>query len=113
MDGDGSEQTGWNVLYLHIANKNRVVLGQWVDQNGLIGHASCEGGSRPARMYTIAREIQRRMDAWRTDRSRWMMNGWAVMAGDKPYLGNRMVNRVVTADANGQVRSLIVCEDNH
>ena len=44
MDGDGSEQTGWNILYLHVAAKDRVAKGEWVEMNDLIGHASCEGG---------------------------------------------------------------------
>src|SRR5207249_11219696 len=43
-DGDGSERTGWNILYLHVAGKDRVAKGVWVEQDDRIGHPSCEGG---------------------------------------------------------------------
>lgn len=111
MDGDGSEQTGWNIMYLHIANKDRVVLGQWVDENGLIGHASCEGGVSTGTHVHIARKYN----------GEWMladgpipfvMDGWTVVAGEKPYLG-RLVNgnQVITADVYGQSWSLITREN--
>ena len=111
MDGDGSEQTGWNILYLHIADKDRVVLGQWVDQNGLIGHASCEGGVSTGTHVHIARKYN----------GEWMladgpipfvMDGWTVVAGDKPYLG-KLVNgdKIATADVYGQAWSLITRDD--
>ncbi len=44
LDGDGKEQTGWVVLYLHIATAGRVKLGKIVQAGDRIGHASCEGG---------------------------------------------------------------------
>lgn len=111
MDGDGSEQTGWNILYLHIANKDRVVLGQWVEQNGLIGHASCEGGMSTGTHVHIARKYN----------GEWMladgpvpfvMDGWSVVAGGKPYLG-KMVNgdKTIIADVYGQSWSLIKRDD--
>lgn len=111
MDGDGSEQTGWNILYLHVANQDRVALGQWVEQDDLIGHASCEGGVATGTHVHIARKYN----------GEWMLadgpiplvfDGWTVVAGDKPYLG-KMVNgnRVVTADVYGQAWSLITREN--
>jgi murein DD-endopeptidase MepM/ murein hydrolase activator NlpD len=45
MDGDGSEQTGWNILYLHVAADGRVAKGEWVERDARIGHPSCEGGT--------------------------------------------------------------------
>ena len=111
LDGDGSEQTGWNVMYLHVADKNRVALGQWVEQNGLIGHASCEGGKATGTHVHIARKYN----------GEWMLadgpipfvlNGWTVLAGDKPYLGKMLKdNRVITADVYGQAWSLITREN--
>ena len=111
MDGDGSEQTGWNIMYLHIASKDRVALGQWVDINGLIGHASCEGGKSTGTHIHVARKYN----------GEWMladgpipfvMDEWTVVAGEEPYLG-RMVdgNRVITADVYGQAWSLVTRED--
>jgi murein DD-endopeptidase MepM/ murein hydrolase activator NlpD len=112
MDGDGSEQTGWNIMYLHIANQDRVALGQWVEKDGLIGHASCEGGSATGTHVHIARKYN----------GEWMLadgpipfvlDGWTVVAGAKPYLGKLVKgNKVVTADVYGQAWSLITREND-
>jgi murein DD-endopeptidase MepM/ murein hydrolase activator NlpD len=44
LDGDGYEQTGWVVLYMHIAAADRVQPGDTVRAGDRIGHPSCEGG---------------------------------------------------------------------
>jgi hypothetical protein len=44
LDGDGSEQTGWTILYMHIAARDRVPVGTYLRAGERIGHASCEGG---------------------------------------------------------------------
>jgi LasA protease len=107
MDGDGSEQTGWNILYLHIADKDRVPLGQWVDQDGLIGHASCEGGTSTGTHVHIARKYNGEWIA-ADGPIPFVMDGWRVTAGDKPYLGN-LINgdQTIIADVYGQAWSLI------
>lgn len=107
LDGDGSEQTGWNIMYLHIATKDRVAVGQWVEQNGLIGHASCEGGKSTGTHTHIARKYN---GEWMLADGPlpFMMDGWTVLAGDEPYLGKMLKgNNVVTSDVYGQAWSLI------
>ena len=44
LDSDGLEQTGWTVLYMHVAAKDRMALGTRVKAGERIGHPSCEGG---------------------------------------------------------------------
>lgn len=44
LDGDGYEQTGWTVLYLHIETRDRVAVGTQLKAGDHIGHPSCEGG---------------------------------------------------------------------
>ncbi|MBI4768824.1 MAG: LysM peptidoglycan-binding domain-containing protein, partial [Chloroflexi bacterium] len=44
LDGDGREATGWVILYLHIADKDRVKAGQFVETGDRLGHPSCQGG---------------------------------------------------------------------
>lgn len=44
LDGDGFEQTGWSVLYLHIETRDRVLAGTQLHAGERIGHPSCEGG---------------------------------------------------------------------
>ena len=57
MDGDGSEQTGWNILYLHVSSEERVVKkGDWVEAGDRIGHPSCEGGVATGTHIHIARK---------------------------------------------------------
>jgi len=111
MDGDGHEQTGWDIMYLHIATKDRIPLGTWVEQNDHIGHASCEGGNSTGTHTHIARKYN----------GEWMLadgpvpfvlSGWTVIAGDKPYLGKLVKgNKVITADVYGQAWSLITHTD--
>jgi murein DD-endopeptidase MepM/ murein hydrolase activator NlpD len=47
LDGDGYEQTGWTLLYLHVAAEGRVPAGTRVKAGDNIGHPSCEGGYSP------------------------------------------------------------------
>ncbi len=112
LDGDGHEQTGWNIMYLHVANKGRVTLGTWVDQNDHIGHPSCEGGISTGTHTHVARKYN---GEWiiADGGIPWVLSGWTVIAGDKAYLGKLVNgNRVVTADVYGQSKSLIVREDD-
>jgi LasA protease len=44
LDGDGLEQTGWTVLYMHTENRDRVAVGTHVNPGDRLGHPSCEGG---------------------------------------------------------------------
>lgn len=44
LDGDGREQTGWTLIYLHIAGAGSVEVGALVEVGDRIGHPSCEGG---------------------------------------------------------------------
>jgi hypothetical protein len=44
LDGDGNEQTGWVVLYMHIHSIDRVQPGEVLHAGDRIGHPSCEGG---------------------------------------------------------------------
>jgi len=44
LDGDGYEQTGWTILYMHIESRERVQPGTSLKAGDRIGHPSCEGG---------------------------------------------------------------------
>jgi LasA protease len=44
LDGDGYEQTGWTIFYMHIAAQGRIKAGTEVKAGQKIGHPSCEGG---------------------------------------------------------------------
>ncbi|HEY5729151.1 MAG TPA: LysM peptidoglycan-binding domain-containing protein [Anaerolineales bacterium] len=55
LDNDGYEQTGWVVLYMHVASDERVEAGAYVYAGERIGHPSCEGGISNATHLHIAR----------------------------------------------------------
>ena len=57
LDGDGHEQTGWVLVYLHLATKNRIPLGSWVAAGDPLGHPSCEGGVSTGTHLHIARKF--------------------------------------------------------
>jgi LasA protease len=112
MDGDGSEQTGWNILYLHVAAKDRVAKGEWMEQDGHIGHPSCEGGISTGTHLHFARKYN----------GEWVivdgplpfvLSGWTVYAGEKPYHGKMVKgDRVITADLYSQSLAQIIREDD-
>ncbi len=56
LDGDGYEQTGWDLLYMHMASDGRVQAGTYVYAGDRIGHPSCEGGVANAAHLHFARK---------------------------------------------------------
>jgi LasA protease len=86
LDGDGQEQTGWDLLYLHIASADRVPQGSRLEEGDYIGHPSCEGGVATGTHLHIARKFN----------GEWMLadgplpfvlSGWRAQAGSQPYEG--------------------------
>ena len=55
LDGDGSEQTGWTILYMHMESRGRVAEGTMLKAGQHIGHPSCEGGYATATHLHLAR----------------------------------------------------------
>lgn len=55
LDGDGLEQTGWTILYMHMESRERVKAGTYVQTGDKIGHPSCEGGLADADHLHLAR----------------------------------------------------------
>jgi len=86
QDDDGHEQTGWTLLYLHIADENRVPVGTWVEVGDRIGHASCLGGRSTGTHVHLARRYN----------GEWVpadgplpftLSGWEAKAGIIAYKG--------------------------
>jgi hypothetical protein len=86
LDGDGEEQSGWSLLYLHIGKNPLVSEGDLVVQGDLIGHPSCVGGTASGTHVHIARKYN----------GEWILadgpipftlSGWSSKAGIKPYQG--------------------------
>jgi LasA protease len=56
LDNDGYEQTGWNVLYMHIETRDRIQPDTYVYAGERIGHPSCEGGFSNGTHVHLARK---------------------------------------------------------
>jgi murein DD-endopeptidase MepM/ murein hydrolase activator NlpD len=86
LDGDGREQSGWALLYLHVATRDRIEVGTLVEAGDLIGHPSCEGGIATGTHVHLARKYN----------GEWILadgplpfelSGWVAVAGAEPYKG--------------------------
>jgi murein DD-endopeptidase MepM/ murein hydrolase activator NlpD len=86
LDGDGREQTGWVLIYLHVSDRGRVQIGDFVELGDLLGHPSCEGGIATGTHVHLARKYN----------GEWILadgplpftlSGWVARAGVAPYQG--------------------------
>ena len=86
LDGDGREQSGWAILFLHVAAEGRVPLGRTVEAGDRIGHPSCEGGRSTGTHVHIARKYN----------GEWIpadgpipfnLSGWVTKFGPREYKG--------------------------
>jgi len=112
LDGDGYEQTGWNLLYLHIAAIDRVPVGTWVEKNDKIGHASCEGGIATGTHLHFARKFNGEWVA-ADGPIPFVLSGWIVHEGLLPYQGTlTRDDKKVIADPVGQAKSTIIRDTN-
>lgn len=86
LDGDGREATGWNILYLHVASRDRVKAGTFIETGQRIGHPSCEGGRATGAHVHVARKYN----------GEWVvaygvipfdLSGWVAGPGEGEYYG--------------------------
>ncbi len=112
LDGDGYEQTGWVLIYLHIEARDRVALGTWVATGDKLGHPSCEGGFATGTHLHIARKYN----------GEWVpadgplpfnLGGWIAHAGERAYLGTLTRDgKVITASVVSSAESFITRTDD-
>jgi LasA protease len=109
LDGDGHEQTGWVLFYLHVATEGRVPFGEWVDLGDPIGHPSCEGGVSLASHVHLARKYNGEWIA-ADGPLPLVLSGWMFLSGGTPYEGTavrgdeeRTACECRTPDFNGLV----------
>ncbi len=107
LDGDGNEQTGWDILYMHV-NGLRVEEGDWVETGDYLGHPSCEGGIATGTHMHFARKYN----------GEWIpadgplpmvLSGWTVHAGSLPYEGTMTKGeKIVDSSLYGSGESLLI-----
>jgi hypothetical protein len=86
LDGDGREQTGWVLVYLHVLTEGRLPVGTWVDADDRLGRPSCEGGMATGTHVHMARKYN---GEWVPADGPLPFNvgGWIAHAGDAAYKG--------------------------
>ncbi len=112
LDGDGYEQTGWNLMYLHIATEDRVPAGAYLHAGDRIGHPSCEGGRATGTHVHLVRKYN---GEWIAADSPipFVLDGWRAHNGAQPYLGTlTRCTETITADRYSSARSHILREEN-
>ena len=86
LDGDGFEQTGWTILYMHVESRERVSAGTFLRAGERIGHPSCEGGISSGTHLHLARRYN----------GEWIpadgplplvMDGWTSVGSGRLYDG--------------------------
>ena len=86
LDGDGYEQTGWVVLYMHIESRQRVQPGTYLKTGERIGHPSCEGGLSTGTHVHIARRYN---GEWipADQQLPFVLDGWVSIGSGVEYDG--------------------------
>jgi murein DD-endopeptidase MepM/ murein hydrolase activator NlpD len=108
LDGDGLEQTGWVLVYMHVAGQDRVALGTWVETNTPLGHPSCEGGQATGTHIHLARKYN---GEWLAADSPlpMVLSGWVAHARELPYDGTlEKDGQIVSAHPDGSSGSTII-----
>lgn len=109
LDGDGNEQTGWVIFYMHVAKTDQIVKGAHVKAGDRIGHPSCEGGRATGTHLHIARKYN---GEWvlASGPLAFDLEGWVVHDGNAAYEGSmtrlsRTVNACLCSDQASQIES--------
>ena len=101
LDGDGIWQTGWSILYMHIATSGRIEAGTEVEAGDRIGHPSCEGGYSTGTHLHIARRYN---GEWIPADSEipFIMDGWIPSGYGIEYDGYLTKGNAVLEAWNGR-----------
>lgn len=87
LDGDGYEQTGWVLFYLHVGSQGRAAVGSRVKAGDPIGHPSCEGGFSESTHLHFARRYNGEWIAAEGPLP-LVLSGWQIYSGGVEYEGS-------------------------
>ncbi len=87
LDGDGFEQSGWVLLYMHVHEEGRVEANTFVQRGQRIGHPSCEGGYAEATHVHLARRYNGEWISAGSGPTPMILSGWMAHEDTMPYDG--------------------------
>ncbi len=105
---ENDNPTGWSVVLMHIAERDRISEGAYVRTNDRIGHPSCEGGGATGTHVHITRMFN---GEWigAGDPFPLVLSGWTAFPGARPYQSSLIKgDQVITANINGVGKSTII-----
>ena len=106
LDGDGFEQSGWVLFYMHIDGAYRVEVGSFLQRGERVGHPACEGGYAEATHLHLARRYNGEWIPAGCDRLPMVLSGWTAHPDKVPYEG--------TMTRGAEVRTACECwEDDY
>jgi murein DD-endopeptidase MepM/ murein hydrolase activator NlpD len=108
LDGDGNEQTGWVLLYYHLAGSDVVSAGVQVALDDPLGHPSCEGGRATGKHVHLARKYN---GEWLAADGPlpFVLSGWRAVADSRNYYGSLVKDDLtVSSNSSGSHTSIIV-----
>lgn len=103
LDGDGFEQSGWVLLYMHVNAHDRVTVGATLQRGQRIGHPSCEGGYADATHLHFARRYNGEWIPAGSGPTPMVLSGWIAHEEPMPYDG--------TLTRGDEVREACECWD--
>ncbi len=86
LDGDGHQETGWTLFYMHIETRDRVAAGTYLHAGERVGHPSCEGGVSTGTHVHIARRYNGEWIAINSDIP-FTLDGWTAVDTGSLYNG--------------------------
>jgi LasA protease len=104
---EAGNPTGWELLYMHVAAKDRLGVGMQVKTDDPLGHPSCEGGAATGTHVHLAR-LYRGEWIGAGDPLPYLLGGWLAVPGNLPYQSSLVKGQqVITANINGTSGSQI------
>jgi LasA protease len=107
LDGDGYEQTGWTIFYFHLAQRDLISQGTFVNLDDPLGHPSCEGGRATGKHVHLARKYN---GEWLAADGPlpFILSGYQAFADTRNYHGTLVRgDQIVSSDPGGSRSSSI------
>ena len=108
LDGDGYEQTGWALVYFHLAGPDMAPAGLQVELDYPLGHPSCEGGRATGKHVHMARKYN---GEWLPADGPipFVLSGWQAHADERNYYGTLVKgDQIIGSNSSGARTSIIV-----